>query len=67
MYGVDGFELLVKMKKENVSVPPILFVTGAHNPMVKQNVLTQGVKFYLNKEELTQEMLCEAVEKAVYG
>jgi CheY-like chemotaxis protein/DNA-binding XRE family transcriptional regulator len=65
MYGKNGFQLLVEMKKEHIRVPPILFITAIHNDVIKKNVLSLGVHAYLDKKNITREKLCEAVGKAV--
>jgi len=65
MYGKDGFQLLVEMKKDHTEVPPIIFVTAILNEAVKKDVLALGVHAYLDKKTLTKERLCESVASAV--
>lgn len=65
MYGADGFQLLARLKKEPVALPPIIFVTGMHNEIMEENARQQGVHTYLNKQQMTREDLCDAVERAL--
>jgi len=65
MYGKDGFKLLVEMKTEHPVIPPIIFVTAMQDDVVKKNALALGVHTYLNKQNLTQEQLCQAVAEAL--
>lgn len=65
MYGVDGFELVVNMKKEHAVIPPIIFVTGMHNDVVEKEVKALGVHSYCDKKTLTQEGLYAVVAKAL--
>lgn len=65
MYGIDGFQLLVEMKREHAKIPPIVFVTGMHSDTLKRDVKAQGVHAYLEKDKITKEVLCKAVEKAL--
>lgn len=65
MYGKDGFQLLVEMKKELARIPPILFITATHNESIRKDVLALGAHAYLDKKTLTREKLYEAVSKAL--
>lgn len=65
MYGKDGFQLLIEMKREHAEIPPIIFVTAMHSDITKKDALALGVHTYLDKKNLTQEKLCEAVKKAL--
>lgn len=65
MYGVNGFQLLVEMKKEQVKIPPIVFVTGMHSEHLRNEVKALGVHAYFEKSKLTKAVLCDIVEKAL--
>lgn len=65
MYGADGFQLLASLKKENIKLPPIIFITGMHNEDLEESAKSQGVYKYLNKQELTREILYETVKTSV--
>ena len=65
MYGADGFQLLTRLKQEPLKLPPIIFVTGMHNDIMEENARQQGVHTYLNKQQMTREDLCNAVEGAL--
>lgn len=65
MYGKNGFQMLVELKKDHVKVPPIIFVTAMPNESVKKNVLSLGVFAYLDKKGLTIEKLNETVMRAL--
>jgi CheY-like chemotaxis protein len=65
MYGKDGFQLLVEMKREHAKIPPIIFVTATNNAKIKKDVTSLGVAAFLDKKNLTCEKLCEAVTKAL--
>lgn len=67
MYGKDGFQLLVQMKKAHAEIPPIIFVTAMPSENIKQSVLAMGAKAYLNKNYLTKDTLYSAVNKALEG
>jgi CheY-like chemotaxis protein/DNA-binding XRE family transcriptional regulator len=63
MYGANGFQLLIKMKSTQTKIPPIMFVSATSDPQVERDVRAQGVQFYFNKNQLTQEIFSTAVEK----
>lgn len=65
MYGKDGFQLLVQMKKSHGEIPPIIFVTAMPSENIKQSVLSMGAKAYLSKNYLSRETLYDAVTKAL--
>jgi len=65
MYGKDGFQLLVQMKKNHSRVPPIIFVTAMPSDNVKQSVMAMGAKAYLNKNYLNKDTLYSAVDRAL--
>ncbi|MDR3448915.1 MAG: response regulator [Alphaproteobacteria bacterium] len=65
MYGSDGFQMLAEMKKDHVRLPPIVFVTGLHNDVLKESAERQGVAAYLEKKNLTKERFHEAIERAL--
>lgn len=65
MYGKDGFQLLVEMKKSQTKLPPIIFVTASPSEKIRKEVLAIGVHAYLDKKTLTKERLCHAVRQAL--
>ena len=65
MYGVDGFQLLVEMQREHTELPPIIFVTGMHNPVLEKSAKEAGVRAYLNKNGLTAQRLQDAIHQAI--
>ncbi len=65
MYGKDGFQLLIEMKRENPEIPPIIFVTAMHSDVVEKDAIALGVHTYLDKKNLTKERLYNAVTKAL--
>ena len=65
MYGVDGFQLLVEMQRDHTVLPPIIFVTGMHNPVLEESVKAAGARACLNKKGLTPEKLQDAITRAV--
>ena len=65
MYGMDGFQMMVEMKKDYPVIPPIIFVTGMHDKTLEQSVLQHGVFAYLNKNNLDQEQLSSVVQSAL--
>ena len=65
MYGTDGFQLLAEMRKERAQLPPIVFVTGLHNDVLKECAEKQGVSAYLNKKNVTREDFYGAIERAL--
>jgi len=64
MYGKNGFQLLVEMKKDHPKIPPIIFVTATPNPAVKRDALALGALAYLDKRGLSKEKIVDIVEKA---
>ena len=67
MYGIDGFQLMVEMKKDYPVVPPIIFVTGMHDKTLEAKVRQQGVHAYLNKNTLVEGQLQQTVRSALKG
>lgn len=65
MYGKDGFQLLVEMKKSQTKLPPIIFVTASPSEKIRKEVLAIGVHAYLDKKTLTKEKLCHVVGQAL--
>lgn len=65
MYGIDGFQLIVEMKKDYPVIPPIIFVTGMHDRMLEQKVREHNVHDYLNKNTLDQAQLQASVRSAL--
>lgn len=65
MYGKDGFQLLVEMKKEHSHIPPIIFITAMNAEKLQNEVLAMGVQTFLDKRSLTKEKLYEAIQKAL--
>jgi len=65
MYGTDGFQLLVEMKKEHTRIPPIVFISATPNEAIKRDVLALGAHGYLDKKSLTREKLYETIAKAL--
>ena len=65
MYGADGFQLLAALKRDHITLPPIIFVTGMHNDILEESAKSQGVHTYLNKQIMNKEDLCEAVKLAL--
>jgi len=65
MYGMDGFQLLVEMKKDNAVLPPIIFVTGMHNGILEDSLKRHGVFSCLDKKELTPQALQETIKAAL--
>lgn len=62
MYGMDGFQLMVEMKKDYPVMPPIIFVTGMHDKSLEQKVRQYGVHAYLDKNYLKAEELQQIVD-----
>ena len=67
MYGADGFQLLATLKREGLTIPPIIFVTGMHNEILEESAHSQGVHTYLNKQTMIKEDLYKAVMDALHG
>lgn len=67
LYGMDGFQLMVEMKKDYPIMPPIIFVTGMHNKALESKVKEQGAHTYLNKNTIVQDTLLCAVRSALKG
>lgn len=65
MYGIDGFQLIVEMRKDYPVMPPIIFVTGMHDRALEQRVREHNVHDYLNKNTLDQAQLQESVRSAL--
>lgn len=65
MYGKDGFQLLMQMKKNHSRIPPIIFVTAMPSENIRQSVMAMGAKDYLNKNQLTKDLLYTSVNKAL--
>jgi CheY-like chemotaxis protein/DNA-binding XRE family transcriptional regulator len=65
MYGKNGFQLLVDMKKEHTRIPPIIFITSMQGDMIEKDAAAMGVHAYLNKTTLTKEKLYEAIRTAL--
>ena len=65
MYGMNGFQLLLEMRKERTVLPPIIFLTGSQDPTLEKSVKATGVSSYLNKNRLSAEQLYAAVEQAI--
>lgn len=67
MYGANGFQLLAALRNKNISLPPIIFVTAMHSDTLEERAKSQGVQSYFNKQNLSKEVLCKAVEHALRG
>lgn len=65
MYGMDGFQLLSEIKKDHTRLPPVVFVTGLNNDVLKEGAERQGVSAYLDKKVMTKEGFYEAIERAL--
>ena len=53
------------MRRDHTVLPPIIFVTGMHNPVLEESVMTAGARACLSKKTLTKEILNEAVLDAL--
>lgn len=65
LYGSDGFQLLAALKRGHAVLPPIIFVTGMHRDMLQESAVQAGVHAYLNKQHMSRQDLCDAVEAAL--
>lgn len=65
MYGADGFQLIAALRRDFSVLPPIIFVTGMHNEILEESARTEKVHAYLNKNIMTSNDLCDAVNSAV--
>lgn len=65
MYGMDGFQLIVEMKKDYPVIPPIIFVTGMHDQTLEQKIRDHHVHAYLNKNTLNETQLKDCVRSAL--
>ena len=65
MYGADGFQLLSALRRENIKLPPIIFVSAMHNEVLAQTAHSQGVFCCLDKNHLTPVMLHTSVTEAL--
>jgi len=65
MYGMDGFQMLAEMKKDHTKIPPIVFVTGLHNDVLRESAQRQGVCAYLDKKNVTKEGFYAAIDRAL--
>jgi len=65
MYGKNGFQLLIELKKEGTEMPPIIFVTAMGSQAIKKDVLALGVHRYLDKRNLSQDMFLHAVAESL--
>ena len=65
MYGMDGFQLLVEMKRDHPAAPPIVFVTGVRDQALETSARKVGVHAYLDKNSMTRDDLQAAVKSAL--
>ena len=65
MFGKDGFQFLLEMKEKNLHIPPVIFMTGHHNDVIRKDALTLGADLYLDKNMLTKEIFCNAVAAVI--
>jgi CheY-like chemotaxis protein/DNA-binding XRE family transcriptional regulator len=65
MYGADGFQVIAALRREQLKLPPIIFVTGMHNEDLEQSARAEKVHAYLNKQMIQKEDLYEAIESAL--
>lgn len=64
MYGKDGFQMLVEMKRDHPKLPPIIFVTASPSESVRRDVMAMGVHAYLDKKSISKEDLNKIVMRA---
>lgn len=65
MYGMDGFQMLAKLREGGDPLPPILFITGNHDPAIEKAARERGIRGYLNKNSLNAELLVNEVKRAL--
>lgn len=61
----DGLEVLKDIKMTHGVIPPILFITATGNEEVESKAMTLGASSYLDKSNLTKEMLYAAIKNAI--
>jgi len=65
LHGADGFQLLMMLQQEKVTLPPIIFISGMHNVILEENARTHGVYRALNKQSLNASLFCNTVQEAL--
>ena len=62
----DGLSMLVDLTKEQKEKTPIIFLTGLGNGLIKEDSLAIGAKEYLNKNEMSFEVLEDVLSRTIH-
>jgi diguanylate cyclase (GGDEF)-like protein len=65
MPGMNGLDILVKLRKELDIATPIVMLTGSGSEAVAVEAMKRGASDYLQKEQLTPESLFRVVSHAI--
>ncbi len=62
--GVDGLEVLRRIRAEGVTVP-VIFLTGHGDEEIAVEAIKAGAVDYLSKAKLSSELLCQSIRYAI--
>jgi len=65
MPGMNGLEILIKLREELNVTTPIVMLTGSGNELVAVEAMKRGASDYLPKEQLGPESLLRVVSNAI--
>jgi CheY-like chemotaxis protein/DNA-binding Xre family transcriptional regulator len=65
MYGMTGLQLLAEMEKDKIQLPPVIFITASHDPVVARTLREQGVNTFIHKKDLSREKLYTLLDDAM--
>jgi diguanylate cyclase (GGDEF)-like protein len=65
MPGMNGLELLIKLREELNVTTPVVMLTGSGNELVAVEAMKRGASDYLPKEQLGPETLSRVVSNAI--
>ncbi len=61
--GINGIGVLQELRNQNLSLPPIIVLTGSPDNNLKNDINIFGVSYYLTKDPLDAEMLIKSIKE----
>ena len=65
MPKMDGFQLLEGIRESGKALTPIIFTTAYPSPHIQEDALALGACEFIDKTDLNEQLLCEAVSRAL--
>ena len=65
MHGMTGIEFLEHLQEKNIALIPTIFISNHLNPLIIERAKELGIAAYLEKSDLTSEILHKTVSQLV--